>query len=176
MDPAMMIAPPTRLKSARSSASALRARRQQAGFTLLELMTVVVIVGILATLATYGVRKYTLQAKKSEAISMLTQIRAAEEAYRDETFQYLGLDDFDVWHPTSTPDTGKRGWASGTTAQGTPPKYSKARMWLSMKSWDFWLLVASAYVNDEAPSTATKSSTSTTSPVSASTRCGFFPE
>jgi type IV pilus assembly protein PilA len=89
------------------------------GFTLVELMTVVVIIGVLATLATYGIRKYVLEAKKAESISMLTQIRAAEEAYRDETFQYLGASNFDVWHPTSTPTSGKRSWDSATTTMGT---------------------------------------------------------
>lgn len=95
-------------------------RALSSGFTLVELMVVVAIVGVLAALATYGVRKYVLEAKKAEASSMLVQIRAAEEAYKDETFQYLGLTDgFSSWHPTATPDDGKRGWDSGTTDVGT---------------------------------------------------------
>ena len=89
------------------------------GFTLIELMTVVSIVGVLATLATFGVRKYLLQAKKAESISMLTQIRGAEEAYRDETFSYLGLTDLSVWHPTSAPDSSKRMWDSASTTAKT---------------------------------------------------------
>jgi prepilin-type N-terminal cleavage/methylation domain-containing protein len=97
------------------SAGALQGSSERA-FTLVELMTVVVIVGILATLATYGVRKYVMEAKKAEASSMLVQIRAAEEAFKDETFVYAGLTDFENWHPTNTPGTGKRGWQSGTTA------------------------------------------------------------
>jgi prepilin-type N-terminal cleavage/methylation domain-containing protein len=90
-------------------------RSSERAFSLVELMTVVVIVGILATLATYGVRKYVMEAKKAEASSMLVQIRAAEEAYKDETFEYDGLANFDNWHPTNTPDPGKRGWQSGST-------------------------------------------------------------
>jgi type II secretory pathway pseudopilin PulG len=73
----------------------------------------VVIMGVLATLATYGVRKYVLEAKRGEAVSMLTQIRAAEESYRDEKFEYLGRGDFDMWTPTATPGGSKNGWASG---------------------------------------------------------------
>jgi prepilin-type N-terminal cleavage/methylation domain-containing protein len=78
-------------------------------FTLVELMTVVMIVGVLATVATYGVRKYVLSAKKAEAVSMLTQIRAAEEAYRDEMFVYLGGNNLSVWHPSAS-GQGKRSW------------------------------------------------------------------
>ena len=91
-------------------------RSSERAFTLVELMTVVIIVGILATLATYGVRKYVMEAKKAEASSMLVQIRAAEEAIKDETFEYDGLTTFDAWHPTNDPGTGKRGWKSGSTA------------------------------------------------------------
>ncbi|MGC4070087.1 MAG: hypothetical protein QM784_36605 [Polyangiaceae bacterium] len=52
-------------------------------------MTVVVIVGILAALGVYGVRRYVNSAKSSEARAMILNIKAAEEAYREETYQYL---------------------------------------------------------------------------------------
>jgi type IV pilus assembly protein PilA len=44
------------------------------GFTLIELMIVVAIVGILAVLAVYGVRKYLSNAKTAEARNSLGQI------------------------------------------------------------------------------------------------------
>jgi len=89
------------------------ARSTESGFTLIELMVVVVIMGVLATLAAYGVRKYVLEAKRGEAVGMLTQIRSAEEAYRDEKFAYLGRKDFTLWTPTSDPGGSKNGWESG---------------------------------------------------------------
>jgi type IV pilus assembly protein PilA len=91
------------------------------GFTMIELMMVVVIVGILATVAVFGVRRYINSAKTSEAMAMVNSIRAAEESYRDETFKYRGLSGFadDGWHPTATPSSSKHNWATTSTATMT---------------------------------------------------------
>lgn len=66
------------------------AKQSKRGFTLIELMATVVIVGIIATLATYGVRRYIFTTKTAEAIHMIGSIKSAEESYRSETFKYAG--------------------------------------------------------------------------------------
>jgi type IV pilus assembly protein PilA len=88
------------------------ARRTNQGFTLVELMIVVAIVGVLATLAVYGINKYVRSSKASEATEMLAAIRVAEDLYRQETFVYLDVSGtLSKLHPTSSPDNTKRDFA-----------------------------------------------------------------
>jgi type IV pilus assembly protein PilA len=60
----------------------MRGRNAQAGFTFIELMSVVAIIGILTAIMAPSVKNYTARAKMSEAVLALTKCRGTvTEAY-----------------------------------------------------------------------------------------------
>jgi type IV pilus assembly protein PilA len=91
-------------------ARVLVAPATERAYTLVELMAVVSIIGILAAIAVFGTRKYIRASKTAEATSMIANIRAAEESYRDEMFRYNGISDFDAWHPVNNPTNKVYDW------------------------------------------------------------------
>jgi type IV pilus assembly protein PilA len=84
-------------------------RRAQAGFTLIELMIVVAIIGILAAVALPAYQQYTVKAKVSELILAASQCRTAVS----EIYQ------------TATSSPGADGWGCETTS-GAASKYVAA--------------------------------------------------
>ncbi len=90
------------------------------GFTLVEVMIVVVIIGILAAIAAITFTQYVRRAKVSEAFAILGEIRAKQEAYRAEFSRYAdvsGSRSLDAgFHPASAPTGQKMPWGDPPTA------------------------------------------------------------
>lgn len=83
----------------------------QRAFTLVELLTVVAITGILATIGTMLVRKHFAEAKTTEAVAIIQALRAAEEARRAEsgTYQSCSFTSGTPWYPAD-PDGYQHAW------------------------------------------------------------------
>jgi prepilin-type N-terminal cleavage/methylation domain-containing protein len=84
----------------------IKARRSR-GFSLVEMLVVVVITGILATVGVMLFRKYIGGSKGTEALAVVQAIRAAEEGYLAENHTYLDVSTQDGrkdWYPNVAPD------------------------------------------------------------------------
>ena len=75
--------------------------RKRKGFTLIELMIVVAIIGILAAIAIPNFLKFQAKSKQSEAKTNLKAVFTAETAYFGENNTYGSFDDVN-WDPIGT--------------------------------------------------------------------------
>jgi type IV pilus assembly protein PilA len=105
----------------------LRRRTAQAGFSLVELMAVVIITGLLATVGVVGFRKYVLSAKGAEAESVIQAIRGAEESYAAENHVYLDVSTGDNWYPVIV-KPGK----TTSTWNPPPPTHPDGPKWVKL--------------------------------------------
>ena len=71
----------------------LKRMNEQNGFTLIELMIVVAIIGILASIAIPNFLSMQLRAKRSEVPTNMAAIRTAEQAYFHEYDSYTTVAD-----------------------------------------------------------------------------------
>jgi type IV pilus assembly protein PilE len=86
-------------------------RKPQKGVTLIELMTVMVVLGILAAIAVPSYRRYLLRAQRSDATTALLRLQSAEEKY---LLQYGAY----TTNLTAAPASGGLGLASTNSERG----------------------------------------------------------
>lgn len=84
-------------------------RKRQAGVTLIELLTVIVVLAILGSIAVPSYRSYLLRANRADAKSALLDVQAAQEKYYLQHNAYTE-------NVTSRPPDGLG--LSGTTTHG----------------------------------------------------------
>lgn len=87
--------------------------RNEKGFTLIELMIVIAIIGILAAIAIPNFLRYQLKSKTAEAKTNLGAIKTSQEAFRAEWDAYIpcGL-------TLATPSDIKQDWTPAKTNAG----------------------------------------------------------
>jgi len=85
----------------------LRKHRNQKGFTLIELMIVVAIIGILAAIAIPNFLRYQLKSKTSEAKTNLKGIATSEESFKAEWDGFVSV----AATPVNPNPTNKVVWA-----------------------------------------------------------------
>ncbi|MDX9995378.1 MAG: type IV pilin protein [Rhodocyclaceae bacterium] len=76
-------------------------KRKQKGFTLIELMIVVAIVGILASIALPAYNDYITRARITEGVAALSDMRVKLEQYFQDNRTYVGACTTQTTPPTS---------------------------------------------------------------------------
>ena len=91
----------------------IKFHNRKGGFTLIELMIVVAIIGILAAIAIPNFLRFQLKAKSSEGKTNIAAIRTAEEGYQAEFGSYIATA---ALFPPLAPTGVKQAWTQAQLA------------------------------------------------------------
>jgi type IV pilus assembly protein PilA len=91
----------------------LKSFRKQEGFTLIELMIVVAIIGILAAIAIPNFLTYQMKSRQSEAKTNLQAIKTSEVSFQGERGCYIGATAEGVGTPAGGTKTAPATWGVG---------------------------------------------------------------
>jgi len=97
-----------------------KALRKQEGFTLIELMIVVAIIGILAAIAIPNFLQYQLKSRQSEAKTNLQAIKTSEVSFQGERGCYIGVA-VEAGQPAPAAGTKTAPWPWGVGQPATVP-------------------------------------------------------
>jgi prepilin-type N-terminal cleavage/methylation domain-containing protein len=100
-----------------STARATVARRREAGFTLIELMITVAIVGILAAIALPAYMNYVIRGKLVAMTNQLTAYRTAMEQYYQDNRSYSTVNS--ITSPCSDTTNWSKTWGTSSTGNFT---------------------------------------------------------
>ena len=93
-----------------------KALRKQEGFTLIELMIVVAIIGILAAIAIPNFLQYQLKSRQSEAKTNLQAIKTSEVSFQAERGCFLGVTAQGTAAPAAGTKSAPFTWGQGNAA------------------------------------------------------------
>ncbi|MEJ7730586.1 MAG: prepilin-type N-terminal cleavage/methylation domain-containing protein [Polyangiaceae bacterium] len=97
------------------------------GFTLVELLAVVAIIGILAAIAMVSHRGWIRSAHATEATNILLGIKHGEHSVQSERLTYIGCSDsLTDFYPHATPDTKPWHWLQ--------PSHPDAACWRTLNA------------------------------------------
>jgi type IV pilus assembly protein PilA len=106
----------------RSVTSLRKTPGRRRGFTLVELLITVAMIGVLSTLGIVGYRKFIQSAQSSEAKAVIGMIRGGQEAYKAEMLVYLSPSaSMSDYYPNKTPNDSRMNWINTGDVRFTDP-------------------------------------------------------